>query len=260
MIPLWHENTGNLRTMIHFHGCPVSGPRDVAQRFYRARHIMVSFAYPDHLPLVADVAQSFALDNGAFTTWKSGVKFDFHGYEKWVRQWHRHPGFAWHLIPDIIDGTEAENDKLLFSWPRQLVGGVPIWHLHESINRLRGLAGYYPMVALGSSGKYSIPGNEPWKERMAEAMSAITLDDGSPVVKLHGLRMLDPDIFRRYPFASADSTNAAVNGGANSRFGYYPHPLAAENANTIADRIEMHNSAAVWAQVDETPQILFSLT
>ncbi len=33
---------------------------------------MVSFAYRLQLRTVADICQSFVLDNGAFTTWKGG--------------------------------------------------------------------------------------------------------------------------------------------------------------------------------------------
>lgn len=213
---------------------------------------MVSYAYPNHLPMVADVSQSFALDNGAFTTWKSGKKFDIDGYESWVTQWHLHPGFSWYLIPDIIDGDESANDKLLYSWiTKGIRNGVPIWHMHESFDRLRVLAGFFPMVALGSSGKYAYPGTPLWWKRMNKALSTITIE-GKPITKLHGLRMLNPRIFTRIPLASADSTNASQNSGSFRLFGRYPHPLSAERANTIADIIEMHNSSPIWKIKSET--------
>ena len=83
---------------------------------------------------------------------------------------------------------------------------------------------------------------------MGAAMDAICDDQGRPLCRLHGLRMLDPDIFTRLPLASADSTNAAVNCGAVNRFGMYLPPTAAQRAAVIADRIEMHNSAPVWVR------------
>lgn len=64
--------------------------------------------------------------------------------------------------------------------------------------------------------------------------------------RLHGLRMMDPEIFTRLPLASADSTNAAVNCGSLSRYGSYIPPTAAQRAAVIAERIEAHNSAPVW--------------
>ena len=77
-------------------------------------------------------------------------------------------------------------------------------------------------------------------------MEVMCDEQGRPKCKIHGLRMLDPDVFTRLPFSSADSTNAAVNCGAISRFGMYPAPTSSQRAAVIAERIESHNSAPVW--------------
>ncbi len=221
---------------------------------------MVSFAHPEHLPLVADVCQSFALDNGAFTTWTKGTEFDFDGYCAWVSEWMTHPCFDWALIPDVIDGSAAENDALLkrfadrFGW---LAPIVPVWHLHEDIRRLRWLCGAFRRVAFGSSGQWQTPGTEDWMDRMDEAMAAVTIN-GRPYCKFHGLRMLSRDIFPLYPFSSADSANAAVNAVAVKRFGTYPAPLSAERADNIAQGIEFENSAPVWTPRDRTEAKLFA--
>lgn len=246
--------------MIHYHGSPVSGPRDCAQRFYSARHLMVSYAHPEHLPMIADVAQSFALDNGAYTTWTKGREFDFDGFVSWVELWRWHPGFDWCLAPDVIDGDEKRNDQLLWKFVDRFGMSpwiVPVWHLHESLTRLGVLAGAFCRVALGSSGQYRTPGTPTWKARMAEAMSVVC-NEGRPICKLHGLRMLDGAIVERYPFSSADSCNAAVNAGAVTRFGMYPSPLAADRANSIAARIESNNSPPVWVPAEETEERLFA--
>lgn len=231
--------------MIAYHGCPLSGPTDQAGRFYRGRHILVSFAYPDHLPAVADNASSFVLDNGAFTAWRKGKPLDVAGYMAWVREWHRHPGFDWALIPDVIDGGEQENNQLISRWGCSLPG-VPVWHLHESVQRLRWLCGAWQRVALGSSGKWSTPGTPDWWQRIDEAMNAICDEAGRPFCKLHGLRMLNPEIVERLPLSSADSTNACQNAGSVSRFGTYPPPHAWQRAASIADRIEAVQSSPVW--------------
>jgi len=118
--------------------------------------------------------------------------------------------------------------------------------MHESIERLQRLAQSWRMVALGSSGQWRSPGTASWWKRMGAAMDAICDDQGRPLCRLHGLRMLDPAIFQGLPLASADSTNAAVNGGSISRFGMYTPPSAGQRASVIADRIEAHNSSAFW--------------
>ena len=231
--------------MIHYHGTPIGGTRQDAARFLAGRHALVPFPRQDDMGIVADACQSFCFDNGAFSVWKRGEKLDVFGYIRWVQEWHKHPVFDWALIPDVIDGDEDANDALLEMWPEHLAG-VPVWHLHESIDRLCRLADDYKTVALGSSGQWSSPGTAPWWKRMAEAMSEICDTQGRPACRLHGLRMLDPAIFSQLPFASADSTNAAVNGGSISRFGMYAPPTAGQRANVIADRIEAHNSSPIW--------------
>ena len=230
--------------MIHYHGTPVGGNRVDAARFLKGRHALVPFPRQDDMGIVAEVCQSFVFDNGAFSTWKRGAVMDVDGYIKWVDEWHRHPGFDWALIPDVIDGDEKANDDLLAAWPQHL-HGVPVWHMHESLERLKSLCGEWRTVALGSSGQWASPGTAAWWKRMGDAMDYIC-DAGRPPCKLHGLRMLDPAIFSRLPLCSADSTNAAVNGGSIARFGTYIPPTAGQRAEVIADRIESHNSSAIW--------------
>jgi hypothetical protein len=60
-------------------------------------------------------------------------------------------------VPDVIDGTEDDNDALLASWPAD-IRGVPVYHLHESLDRLDFLCTRWPTVALGSSGQWPTPG------------------------------------------------------------------------------------------------------
>lgn len=225
-------------------------------RFWLGRHAMVSFAWPDTLPVVAEYCQSFALDNGAFSAWRSGKAFDLPGYTAWVEEWHKHPGFDWCLIPDVIDGTAADNDALIDWWATHTfrVASVPVWHFHESEHRLRALAGRFDRVALGSSGAWPTPGNDAWWDRLKEVLPAILDAQGRPHCKLHGLRMLNPAIFTAIPFASADSTNAAQNAGGTR---VYAAPEAWQRANVIAYRAEVHNSAAAW-QPTEIQAELFS--
>ena len=228
--------------MIHYHGTPVGGKREHSVRFLSGRHALVPFSYPDDIGIVAEVCQSFILDNGAFTAWRKGGSVDVVGYMKWVAEWHRHPGFDFAIIPDVIDGTEKENDDLVKSWPKTLEG-APVWHMNECVTRLIKLAKEWRVVALGSSGEFASVGTAKWWERMKYALQYICDEHGRPMCKLHGLRMLDPEVFRHLPLSSADSTNAAVNSGSLSRFGMYLPPTTGQRAEVIASRIESHNSA-----------------
>lgn len=234
--------------MIHYHGTPMGGPRQDVARFLIGRHALVPYPRREDIGVVAEVCQSFIFDNGAFTAWKQGTKLDVDGYYNWVREWCSHPGFQWALIPDVIDGDEHANDELLSSWSASDIRarGVPIWHMHESTERLRRLCSEWPTVALGSSGQWKTPGSALWWNRIEVAMDSICDTYGRPATKLHGLRMMNPDIFTRLPLSSADSTNAAINSGSLKRFGIYRPPTSAQRAAVIAERIECQNSAATW--------------
>lgn len=239
----------------------MGGSRQDAARFLVARHALVPFPRRDDLPIVADVCQSFVFDNGAFTIWKQGGQLDVAGYIEWVGEWHQHPGFDWALIPDVIDGDETQNDALIDRWSDSPVArsGVPVWHMHESIDRLVRLCSTWATVALGSSGQWATPGTDAWWERMGAAMDVLCDEQGRPPARLHGLRMMNPNIFTRLPLASVDSTNAAVNSGSLSRFGIYKPPTSAQRAAVIADRIEHHNSAPIWVRTAKNAELELSL-
>ncbi len=234
--------------MIHYHGTPIT-PVKAAISVLQARHAMVSFANPEQMVVVAEVCQSFALDNGAFSLWKSGITPDWEKYYNWLGIWLRHPACDFAIIPDVIEGTEEENDWLIDQWfSHNLLwsNGVPVWHLHESLQRLKRLT-RFPRIALGSSGDFSVVGNRKWWNRMAEAMDVLCDESGIPKCKLHGLRMLDPTVYSNFPFASADSASVALNIGFDTK---WDHPYAALSKATralvLAERFERHASAAFW--------------
>ena len=231
--------------MIHYHGGPIT-PLSVADAVWRGRHAFVSFERPEQLPLAASVAQSFALDNGAFSAWTQGQTIDPKAYAQWVQEWMQHPGFDWCIIPDAIDGTENDNAGLIAQWRESGVPfavSVPVWHLHESLDRLRYMAVAWHRIAIGSSGAYATVGTSDWWDRMGEVMAAVCDEEGRPKCKLHGLRMLNPEVFQYLPLASADSTNVARNHDRESVRYRLTNPQAAV---VITGRVESTTSAAVW--------------
>ena len=240
--------------MIHYHGSPVGGTRLMAEGFWMREHGLVSFAHPEEVAIIAEACQSFVLDNGAFSEWKRGKPMDVPGYIEFCREWGTRPNCDWCLIPDVIDGTEAENDSLLETWPADL-RGVPVYHLHESLERAERLSHEWHTVAVGSSGEWPIPGTDGWWLRMADVMDAMC-DHGIPRCRVHGLRMLDPAIFHRLPLASADSTNVAQNALRKAKKAGCSHLLG---ARIIAERIESHGSAPRWVR-DKQVLIPFELT
>lgn len=215
------------------------------ERFLLGRHGLISYVYQDCMDIAYRVCQSVVLDNGAFTAWKQGGEVDTEGFTRWVERWHKHPSTDWALIPDVIEGSEEDNDALIRDWPSHLPG-VPVWHMHEDISRLERLCASWRIVSLGSSGAWPEPGKGQWWQRMEQAMDAICDEYGRPPCKLHGLRMLNPDIFTRLPLSSADSINAVRRSNQIDRFGYYIPPTPSGRSLVVADRIESYSSAPVW--------------
>ncbi|KAF1071999.1 hypothetical protein [Variovorax sp.] len=147
----------------------------------------------------------------------------------------------------MIDGDEAANDALLAEWPLPRWFGAPVWHMHESLGRLERLAAGWPRVCIGSSGEFATVGTVAWWGQMARALRVVCDDEGRPLCKLHGLRMLNPEVFTRLPFASADSTNIGQNIGIDQKWrGTYTPPTKEARAQVMRSRIESQNAPARW--------------
>jgi hypothetical protein len=229
--------------VIPYHGGPIT-PATAALKAWSGRHAFVSFTRPEQLPLAAQVCQSFALDNGAFSLWKAKIPVAWQAFYAWVADWRRHPGFDFAVIPDVIEGSEADNDALLAEWPFPRHEGAAVWHTDESVDRLVRLAHEWPRVCIGSSGEHDVSRPARFLAHVRKCLAAICDDDGFPVCKLHGLRMLNPAIFSQLPLASADSTNVARNIGLDSAWrGTYRPKSKETRALILAERIEAVNGA-----------------
>lgn len=200
--------------MIKYHGTPIT-PKEVFYQALKKRNSLVSFACQQDLHKSFEICNKVILDNGAFNTWNKAKKGQIADIN-WIKHWDNY--YQWleklinrefYFIPDVIDGTEEENDALLKDNP--FSDGVPIWHINESLDRLERLASNYDYIAFGSAGEYSELGTNKWNYKMDLAMRVICNKDGFPLVKIHMLRCLNPKIFTKYPFYSGDSTNLAQN-------------------------------------------------
>lgn len=240
--------------MIHYHGGPVT-PVEAAATLWTRRHALISFAYPSQANLAFEVAQSVILDCGAFTVWRTGGEVDFGAYVDWRMQWNQHPGCDGAIIPDVIEGSASDNDRLIARWHQHASRpsrGVPVWHMHEDVERLRYMvrcaqSNVYPAVALGSSGQWNTPGTDAWWFRMGQAMEVCCDDQGRPLCRIHGLRMLSPAIFSHLPLSSADSCNVGRNIGLDKKWtGTYSPLTKMQRALVLAERIETHGSAPRW--------------
>lgn len=250
--------------MIHFHGGPIT-PDTCALRAWKGRHAFISFAKPYQLPMASDICQSFALDNGAFSFHKQKSKVDWEEYYEFVARWKNHPRFAFAVIPDVIGGSCEENDQLLADWPHGKFTGAPVWHMNEPDERFIKLCAEYPRVCIGSMGEYDAKKPSLCRARLKDLIRHVVDENGYPITKLHGLRMLNKDIFQEVPFSSADSTNVARNIGINKAWDKSAYAPASKEtrAAVLVERIESFNSASALIYDEKadklTPQLAFEI-
>lgn len=207
----------------HYHGGPIWGDKEISYHelmpaLWRNGGALISYAYPQQLKNVVNIPCKLVLDCGAYTTWNSDKRK--HASRNWEEHWQGYydkmvaPWFSrieWFLIPDVIEGTEEENDRLLQTVPGWLKSkAVPVWHSDESLERFIRLCEEYPRVAIGCCGPHRRIRSAAWLARMQEVFTAIYIDRDLPV-KIHGLRMLDGRVLSMFPFDSADSSSVATN-------------------------------------------------
>ena len=222
-----------------YHGTPIT-PREVLLRL-AGRHFCVSFAAPGDIATVDAIGQSVMLDNGAFSMWRSGKPTNWPAYYEWCDRWLDRPT-TWAVIPDVIDGGEEAQDRLIDEWPHGY-RGAPVWHLDEPIDRLLRLLDAWPRVCFGSAGAYAEVGSGAWHRRMTKAWNAIVQrHQRTPTCHmLRGMQCLNWG----YPFASVDSTDVARN-----------HHLPHNDPVKMATRWDAKQCPAKWAPRPEQMELV----
>ena len=154
---------------MHYHGTPIT-PRAQLERM-AGRCFCVSFAAPQDLATCLRIGQSVMLDNGAFSTFTRGEPFDEAGFYDWIRPVLAPP--HWAVVPDVIDGTMAQQREMVARWPYRRDLGAPVFHLGLPLEYLLELTAEWPRVYLGSSGEYWEVGSAKWAARMDEVFNAL---------------------------------------------------------------------------------------
>lgn len=222
---------------IHYHGTPIT-PRATLLEL-TGRNFCVPFSDPRDIEICHQIGQSVMIDNGAYSLWRKDgqQKRNWNDYYDFVSSW-LHYQSTWCVIPDVIDGSEEENDALLDEWDN-CVGTehwnvAPVWHIHESFERLSELVTRYTKVCFGSSGRYAVIGTPQWNGRMNETFNFLSQKFTRIPAWIHMLRGMSL-AGSAYPFASVDSTDIAQN-----------HHL--RGAIKMAERWDAQNCPGKWVE------------
>jgi hypothetical protein len=198
--------------MIHYHGTPMT-PRSELWGM-AGKHFCVSYGDPRDADVCLRIGQSVMWDNGAFSLFTKGIPTQWEKFYAWVEPRLGHP--HWAAVPDVIDGGEEDNLSLIHEWPHRKDCAAVVWHLSESIDHLLKLSDLgFGKLAFGSSGDYWQVGSDRWENRIDTAFNA--LSKNGPLPWCHMMRGLSLG-GKRWPFASADSTNVAINHSSNAEY------------------------------------------
>lgn len=133
------------------------------------------------------------------------------------------------------------------AWTAQDFDSVPVWHMHESMEKLGWLVDDFPRVAIGSSAQFAKIATKAWWPRIAEAMTVACDAEGYPKTRLHGLRQMDPRVFSVIPYSSVDSTAVARAIGIDSKWtGSYIPRSKKTRALVVRDNISFHVASRRW--------------
>lgn len=191
--------------MLHYHGTPITR-RDPDLEKLKGHNFCVSYSDPRDSDWCITNAQSIMWDNGAFSSYTRGIPFDTEGYKRWLDD--KLYGANWAVVPDKIGGTKEEQVELMSSWSYPDHLSCYVWHMDLPLSWLLELVETYPRVAFGSSGDYWKVGSKEWQDRADDAWEVIDKSGARPWVHMmRGLKLCG----KRWPFASADSTNIARN-------------------------------------------------
>lgn len=190
--------------------------------------------------------QILLVDNGAYSAWRAETTMGeayWNGFAIWADAILDRCPQAVVVIPDVIEGSEEQNDDLINDFiccPLALEGVklptsrcMVVWHMHESLDRLYGLieAGF-AYIAIGSSGDYAVPGTKHWHARISEALNGIRdfCNDSNGAYSRPWLHMMRAQSMAHiYGFDSSDSTNIAQN--------HHKHQATDGHVELMAERI-----------------------
>lgn len=95
-------------------------------------------------------------------------------------------------------------------------------------------------------GEYDAKRPRACRAKLRDLIRHVVDKNGYPITKLHGLRMLNKDIFMHIPLSSADSTNIARNINIDKYWEKTPYRTSSKETRAwvLAERIESNNSAS----------------
>jgi len=221
--------------------------REYASNILESYHYIHGQRYVDKIR--QDKVQVF-LDSGAFSAWSKGVTIDMKEYCDYI---HRNEdilikvdGDLWASVLDAIGDAEQtfQNQKAM---EKLGVRPLPCFHFGEDPKYLEYYVANYTSITIGGLVGKSDNMARPWLDMIWEKY---LLDGaGRPKTRVHGFGLTRPDLMRRWPWYSSDSSSwvqIAAAGGV----------LTLPEARVISVSAQSPNRKVEGQHITTLPQVM----
>jgi hypothetical protein len=148
------------------------------------------------------------LDSGAFSAWSLGAKVDMAAYCEYIKKnddiIRKDDGAVLASVMDAIgDALGTYQNQLAME--AMGVTPLPCFHFGEDPRYLEYYISKYSYITLGGMVAQSTPALILWLDDIWEKY--LTDGSGRPKIKVHGFGLTTPELMRRYPWYSVDSSS-----------------------------------------------------
>lgn len=177
------------------------------------------------------------VDSGAFSSFSLGVDVDMHAYVQWLLENEdivlKDDG-VW--VASVLDAIGSDQGTFANQVAMEKLGVTPLpcFHSYEDPRYLEYYVKNYDYITLGGLVPLSNKQMYDWLDMLWDRY--LTDGAGRPLLKVHGFGVTSPDIMRRYPWYSCDSSSwvqVAANGGI-----YYNERALPISSNSPARKVE----------------------
>jgi len=174
-----------------------SNPKDIADAFGAgARHFMLSFFYAhkhtSSIRLLRQLGAHIMLDSGAYSAWKKSSTVCLADYIAYIKR----NQIGKYVALDVVGDPEATAHNTIAMESAGLFP-IPVFHIDADWRILDGLVSRYRYIALGGT---------VGRSRSIREVFFDEVFSRHPTSLFHGLGMTIPELMRKYPWASVDST------------------------------------------------------
>lgn len=158
--------------------------------------------------MIREDGRQVFLDSGAFSMWSLGAKVDIAAYCEYIKRnddiIRKDDGTLLASVMDDI-GNELGTYQNQKAMEAMGVKPLPCFHFGEDPRYLEYYVANYDYITIGGMVAQSTWQLKLWLDELWEKY--LTDDAGHPKVKVHGFGLTTPELMRRYPWYSVDSSS-----------------------------------------------------